>query len=352
MSKTIVVVGATGAQGGSVARTFLQFPGWRVRGITRNPSGEAAQALAALGVEIVQGELDDKQSLVQAFEGATVIFSNTDFFNHFFHVMNPENLPAGRTPGEYAYDREVEQGMNIAEAAESPSVLKTLERFVFSNLSDARKWSGGKYTTVYHFDSKAEMIRLTRERCPGVAAKMSSIQMGHYVTNWKFFPKLAPQKQPDGNFLLERTSSPTFRMPHFVTERDTGAFVKASIDLPPGKDILAVSEYLTFPEWAEVWGRVHGVKVEYKQVSGDVFWAGLPESLKVEFRDSFDYIEDYGFTGGDPDVLDPEQVRSAPRIDMSSVNIPQIDFKIPVTSVEEYIRGEDWSPILNPSASS
>ncbi|KAH6892038.1 hypothetical protein B0T10DRAFT_482865 [Thelonectria olida] len=331
MSKTIAIVGATGAQGGSVARTFLQLPEWRVRGITRNPSSEAAQALAQEGVDVVQGDLDDVQSLARAFEGAAVIFSNTDFFTHLFHGINPGNLPAGRTPAQYAYDREVAQGLNTAEAANSPSVLKTLERFVLSSLSDASKWSGGKYTTVYHFDSKAEMIRLIHERFPEVAAKMSTVQIGHYVTNWKAFQKLAPQKQPDGSFLLTRTTSPTFRMPHIVTHKDTGPFVKALIDIPPGKDILATSEYMTFPEYAEAWGRVLGVKTTYKQVSKDEFYKDVPAALADELDDGFKYIEEFGFTGGDPDVIEAEQ----------------LDVEIPVTSVEEYIGSEDWSVILN-----
>ncbi|KAJ0114798.1 hypothetical protein J7T55_004539 [Diaporthe amygdali] len=330
MSKLIVVVGVTGIQGGSVARTFHQLPEWHVRGITRNPSGEPAQALAAEGIEIVQGDLDNEQSLVRAFDGAAAIFSNTDFFTHLFHAMDPANLPAGRTANQYAYDREVEQGMNIAAAAADPAVLKTLERFVMSNLSNASKWSGGKYTTVYHFDSKAEMIRLTRERQPEVAARMSTLQMGHYVTNWKAFAGLAPQKQADGSFVMSRATSPDFRMPHVVAHRDTGPFVKALVDLPPGKDLLAVSEWMTFPEWMEVWGRVLGVKARYQQISQEEMFKSVPTALAEEIRDGFDYIEEFGFDGGDPDVLRPEQ----------------LDFKIPLTSMEEYIKSEDWSSIM------
>jgi hypothetical protein len=262
----------------------------------------------------VQGDLDDKQSLVRAFEGAAVIFSNTDFFTHLFHGMNPANLPAGRTAVRYAYDREVAQGVNIAEAAASPSVIRTLERFVMSSLSNVSKWSGGKYTAVYHFDSKAEMIRLTRERYPEVAAKLSTVQIGHYVTNWKAFSKMGPEKQPDGSFLMTRQTSPTFRMPFVVAHRDTGPFVKALIDMPVGKNIFAVSETMTLTEWAAIWGRVLGVKIEYKQVSSDEFWEGVPKPLADELGPNFDYIEEFGFTGGDPDVLMPEQVCHSVRV--------------------------------------
>lgn len=200
--------------------------------------------------------------------------------------------------------------MNIAAAAADPSVLKTLERFVMSSLSDATKWSRGKYTKIYHFDSKAEMIRLTRSRHPDVAARMSTLQMGHYATNWKQLAKLAPQKQADGTYVLSRPSSASLRMPHVVAQKDTGAFVKALVvDLPTGKDLLGVSEWMTFPDWVEVWGRVMGVKTGYKQVSKEEFFEGVPEYMAQEIGDSFDYIEEFGFDGGDPDTVDPKQVR-------------------------------------------
>jgi hypothetical protein len=40
--KLVVVVGATGNQGGSVARRFLQDPQYAVRGLTRDPSSASA----------------------------------------------------------------------------------------------------------------------------------------------------------------------------------------------------------------------------------------------------------------------------------------------------------------------
>jgi NmrA-like family len=201
--------------------------------------------LSVKRVEIVKGDLNDKASLISAFEGATMIFSNTDFFLHLKQAMVPGVPTPGRTPNEYAYDREIERGINVAEAAASPTVLKTLERFVLSSLSDARKWSGSKYTTVYYYDSKAEAIRVIRSRFPELAARMSTLQVGHYVANWKAFPSMAPQKQLDGSFLTLRPVGPNVQFPFVVTHQDTGAFVKALVDLPPGKDLLGVSQTMT-----------------------------------------------------------------------------------------------------------
>jgi uncharacterized protein YbjT (DUF2867 family) len=51
MTEIITVTGATGAQGGSVARIMLKAPGWRVRSITRNPSSDAAKDITVQGAE-------------------------------------------------------------------------------------------------------------------------------------------------------------------------------------------------------------------------------------------------------------------------------------------------------------
>ncbi|MCJ1386082.1 hypothetical protein MMC17_009207 [Xylographa soralifera] len=330
MSKTIVIIGVTGIQGSSVADTFLRLPGWKVRGITRNPSSPAAQAHTANGVEIVKGDLDDKQSLFPAFEGATVIFSNTDFFGHLFQALALKDISGGRTPNEFACDREVEQGINIAEAAASPTTLKTLKLFVLSSLSDARKWSHGKYTYIYHNDAKAEIIRAIHTRFPELAARMSTVQIGHYVRNWQASPPLAPQKQPDGSFIIQRTSSPGYKMPFVVTHEDTGSFVKALVDLPPGKDLLGVSEHMTWPEWTKLWGDILGVKATFKQVSEDEYYRGVPDPLRRELSETFAYVEEFGYTGGDPEVLTAEQ----------------LGIKIRLTSIEKYIKSEDWSSVL------
>ena len=67
MTKTIAVLGSTGQQGGAVARACLKA-GWNVRGISRNVKGRGAQALAAEGAEMVSADVDDLNSLINAFE--------------------------------------------------------------------------------------------------------------------------------------------------------------------------------------------------------------------------------------------------------------------------------------------
>ncbi len=74
INKTVVVLGATGQQGGSVAAA-LRADGWAVRAVVREPSGHRAHVLSASGVDTVHGDLGDPQSLRAAFSDAYGVFS-------------------------------------------------------------------------------------------------------------------------------------------------------------------------------------------------------------------------------------------------------------------------------------
>jgi uncharacterized protein YbjT (DUF2867 family) len=99
--RTIAVVGATGAQGGGLVRTILNDPEapFRPRALTQNPQSDKAAELARLGAEVVGADLDDVESLKQAFHGAYGAYCVTNFWEHF----SPE--------------KELDQAANMAEAA-------------------------------------------------------------------------------------------------------------------------------------------------------------------------------------------------------------------------------------------
>jgi uncharacterized protein YbjT (DUF2867 family) len=109
MSKLIVVIGATGKQGGSVLASLLADSSaseqFKYRGVTRDTSKPAAQALAKQGVEMVAADLDNKASLVKAFKGAYGVFAVTDFW---------ATMDKGA---------EVQQGKNLADAAKVSNTL-------------------------------------------------------------------------------------------------------------------------------------------------------------------------------------------------------------------------------------
>ena len=82
MAKTIAVCGATGGQGGSVARILLKRGEWKVRAITRNVESRGAKALAAQGAEVVAANLDDEESLVKAFEVRDLAIFGSSIMSH------------------------------------------------------------------------------------------------------------------------------------------------------------------------------------------------------------------------------------------------------------------------------
>lgn len=188
--KLIVVVGATGNQGGSVARRFLEA-GFLVRGLTRNVSSPAATALASSSVEMVKADLDDPDSLKKAFRGANVIFSVTNYWEPFFRPdYRKEAEEMGITCREYAYDVEFLQGKNIVDAA--ATTVDTLDEngFLVSTLSHADKCSGGEYEELYHFDAKADIFpAYVNKKYPKLAAKMSCIHTGYFYTSYNILPR-------------------------------------------------------------------------------------------------------------------------------------------------------------------
>lgn len=143
--KIIAVVGATGAQGGGLARAILSDPesGFAVRALTREPTKDRAQALAAQGAEVVAADLDDPASLHRAFAGAYGAYCVTNFWEH----LSPE--------------REKAQARNLADAAHAAGLSHT----IWSTFEDTRRWVPldddrmptlrGRYK-VPHYDGKGE----------------------------------------------------------------------------------------------------------------------------------------------------------------------------------------------------
>src|SRR5438128_6606664 len=125
MSRTILITGVTGNQGGAVAQA-LQGSGFRLRGLTRKPESEEAATLARNGVDVVKGDLDDEATLRRALAGAWGVFG----------VQN--TLEAG-VQGEEA------QGKRLATLAREVGV----EHFVYTSVGSARQRTG-----IPHFDNK------------------------------------------------------------------------------------------------------------------------------------------------------------------------------------------------------
>ncbi|KAJ0413522.1 hypothetical protein BJY00DRAFT_319721 [Aspergillus carlsbadensis] len=113
----ITVYGATGNQGGSVARSLLQNPSFRVRALTRNPNSPASQALATQGAEVRQADGFSSESMVNAFAGSWGVFA--------FNEGSPTEFDMGKT---------------IVDAAAQAGI----RHFIFSSGPDSLTLTGGK----------------------------------------------------------------------------------------------------------------------------------------------------------------------------------------------------------------
>jgi hypothetical protein len=204
----LVVLGATGNQGGSVVAHFLSLshPPYALRGVTRDPTSPNAVALASRGVEVVAGDFDDPSSLDAAFKDASVIFSTTDYWQAFASpALRDRAVASGQNIGVYTREYETQQSKNIIDAA---AKVSTLKRFVFSSLPNVAKLSEGKYTHVYHFDGKAIAEEYARSSYPTLWEKTSVFYAGFYLENYfaptafLFRPKLVCPRKDDIVYIL------------------------------------------------------------------------------------------------------------------------------------------------------
>jgi hypothetical protein len=294
-------------QGASVIDAFLKDPSWKIRTVNRDPTKPECLALVEKGVEVVKGSFEEVDSLIAAFQGANVVFGVTDFWAPFFNPATVPKLAPGQLVNEYCYEVELQQGKNIADAV-ATIADSTLDLYVWSTLSDVRKWSKGKYTWVYHFDSKAKVYDYIKEEHPNLAKKTSTVQLGWYADNWKTLRSSVPQRAEDGVYELRTYAKSDVVVPWVDARSDTGKFVRALVHTAPGKTLLGVSQLITYGDYAKAWGEVNGVPTRFNHVSGEEYVKLLPDTIKEELLESIAYIEDFGWDGGEPGVLRPWDV--------------------------------------------
>lgn len=193
---------------------FLKEGGWRVRGITRDPSKPSSTIWADQGVELITADLEDVASLTKAFAGSTIIFGVTDFWGQ---ISNPKlqakAQESGRPLNVEAYHGEVQLGRNIVDAANA--TVDTLDRFVLSTLSPAKKWSKGKYSKNYHFDAKWTAVEYLKETYPELAKKTSYLQVGLYMTNWES-PLMQHKKVSEAIYLTNKWLPQSNHLSHLL----------------------------------------------------------------------------------------------------------------------------------------
>jgi uncharacterized protein YbjT (DUF2867 family) len=253
--KIIAVVGSTGSQGGGLARAILADSAgeFAVRAITRDPSKEKAQALAAKGAEVVKADIDDVDSLKKAFAGAYGVYAVTNFWEHF------------------SGEKEKAQAKNIADAAKAAGV----KHVIWSTLEDTRNLMKPddkrmpmlqeKYR-VPHFDAKAE-----------ANVYFSGLPVTYLVTSfyWDnlYMFGLAPKKGDDGQLAWAfpmGTSKLAGIAAEDIGKAAYGVFKAGNQYI--GKTVGIFGEALTIDEMGKTLSKTLGVgPVKYNAVDADAY---------------------------------------------------------------------------------
>ncbi|WP_327025114.1 NmrA/HSCARG family protein [Micromonospora sp. NBC_01739] len=265
----VLVVGATGRQGGATVRA-LRAAGVPVRALVRDPETDRARAVAALGAELRTGDLNDRGSLIAAAEGARAVFS----------VQMPE------LKGESLdFDGEVTQGVNLIEAALAVGV----PQFVHSSVSGAGQhaeapgWREGRWAALKpYYDAKTAIQ--DRVRTAGFQ-HWTLIKPGWFMEN--FLPSMAyllPRGIEGG---LVTVLQPETRL-SLVAVDDIGQAAAAAIAAPERfhqVELELASDYRTMTEIAEVMSRALGVPLTAPRMTDEeAVAAGMPSFGAVSHR--------------------------------------------------------------------
>lgn len=255
----IVVTGATGQQGGATARELLAA-GHRVRAVTRKPQGDAAKALAKLGAEIMQGDLDDATSLRKAFAGAWGLYA----------VQNT---------WEAGVEKEEIQGLRVADVARAAGI----QHFVYASVASAHRKTG-----IPHFDNKARVETKIRElKFPSVVIVRPVFFMENLAGPW-FKPYIE-----QGNLAIGIKPTTTLQM---IAVADVGKYGRLAFEKHAelnGRAIDIAGDELTPPQAAEIIGKAAGRTVKHFQVPiEEVRKSSEDFAIMLEWFDAVGYDAD------------------------------------------------------------
>lgn len=253
-----LIIGATGSQGGSVARAMLARGEYRLRAMTRSPRGDEARALAKQGVEIVRGDLGDPASVRAALDGATLAFGVTNYWEHF--------------------DREATLGLNLVDALADSGVRHA----VLSTRPSTKRVSNGEFS-VASFEGKARM----EDAALAIGLPATFVHPAFFYEN--FLSLFVPQRQVDGTFRFGFPQGDSPLGGFAVADLgDVVADIFAYGSFLIGERIPLVGDVLTPSEYAEVMSEVSDEMVRYRHVPWEVFLTyGFPGA--PDLANTFDF---------------------------------------------------------------
>ena len=281
--KIIAVVGATGAQGGGLARAILAEPqgGFSLRALTRDPDSPKAKDLAQAGAEVQVADLDDEAGLRAAFEAAHGVYLVTNYW------------------ADMSAEHEIAQAATAARAAQATGI----SHLIWSTLEDTRAYLplddpgiplfDGKYR-VPHFDAKSEADRFFADaRVPTTYLRPSMY--------WEAFSNFGfgPRRAEDGTLVLSLPMGD--RKLAGIAAEDIGRTALGIFkrgDEFIGSAVGIAGEHLTGDEFAAAFSDVYGEPVAYRPVTFDEFRAqDVPAAAEVGNMFQYYYLAEAEFTG-------------------------------------------------------
>jgi len=231
-----LVIGATGMQGGAVARA-LQRAGVTTSALVRDRTGPAAQELARDGIALVTGDLDDPDSVAAACQGRTTVFS-----------VQPAPLADP--------DSERRQAANLVAGARAAGVHQLVHSSVSGTGWRATHPHVDAGVTRNYWDSKEDAEATVRDSgIPACTILKPSFFMENFIAPKArgMFPRLSAGE-------LVVVTAPSTRV-GLIAAADLGSTVTAIVTDPErfaGAEIELGGDALTFPEIADVLTRGSG----------------------------------------------------------------------------------------------
>lgn len=241
-AETILVGGATGRQGNAVVDELLAR-GYEVRGLTRNLDSKRAQRVAAKGIELVQGDYGDPDSLRAAMQGVERVFFYSGFSSN-----------------------EVEEGKNVISAAKASGI----KHLIYSSGAAAAPDNGMEGASMMQVE-----LAIVGSGVPYTVFRP--------VAFMENFDPLKADTVENGF----RDSRGPERMLYFIAIRDIGFFVAEAFENPGewiGKALNIAGDAMTVSEYVATVSRVMGREIAYHQLPLDEYLELYPKPMRPLFR--------------------------------------------------------------------
>ncbi len=225
-TKAVLVLGATGKQGGAVTKHMLAN-GWKVRALVRDPNKEAAQTLRSQRVEVVQGDLNNSASITEAMKGMYGAFSVQNTFDA---------------------EEEERQGKAVADAAKTVGIT----HLVYSSVLGANLPIGiPLFEAKDHIEQYIHALKLPA----------TILRPAMFMENFHFLTQ-----KVNGQFIIPYIGSPNMKV-QLIAAHDIGAFAALAFDHPEiylGKTLEIAGDEPTWTQIAAGMGNALGRPVSYQ----------------------------------------------------------------------------------------